>query len=407
MIKRFKVSNFKSIIDIDLNFDYGERCPNKSQIPENTILYHQQRANNKLNRIIPIASFFGANASGKTNIVDAIFEFKKLITKDLEYCQYNPYRLKPMNDNFTTFELELLVGKKDCIYTINYNQEEIIGEKFVVNGKLIFEAINGKISQQELKKQFENSCMKDTKQNIPFLRILAKNYQNQIKEATSFFDFVCNKIEIFYTNKFPNYISIDAGGFNEIIDLLKRLDLNIQKAEYQRFPEINTEQIFDGHLKFGFRGRRDDEVKTYHKDTNGELRKFDLEEESLGTRILFSLLGFWLKALKEGQIVFFDELERSLHPLLLKALISTFKNKQYNKNNAQLIFTTHCIDMLEYDSTNLYTGLRKTDIFIVDNKLTQGTSIKRLNEFQDVRNVNDFRKKYLDNYYGGIPHCFL
>ena len=216
---------------------------------------------------------------------------------------FNPYRLNDLENKNTIFELELIFDKKDCIYTIEYNEEQIVREKFVVNNKTIFETENGKIiNNKELEEKFKLSCINNNKQNITFLKILSQNYQNFIKEATNFYNFVVRKIKIFYTNQFPNSVSIKQGGFEEIINCLYKLDNKIVKAEYTEEQEI-IDRIEKENVKIEF--KKDNEVKTFHKNINGDLIEFNLKEESLGTRTLFSLLGFWLKALKEGEVIFF------------------------------------------------------------------------------------------------------
>ena len=397
MIKRFKIHNFKSIIDIDLDFSYNERKPNGYNPKENEEIYYHQ-ANSK-NKLIPVGAFFGANASGKTNILNAISALQQILVFN-NIKLFNQYRLNDIENKNTIFELELIIDKKDCIYTIEYNEEQIVREKFVVNNKTIFEIKNGKINNKELEEKFKLSCINNNKQNITFLKILSQNYQNFIKEATNFYNFVVRKIKIFYTNQFPNSVSIEQCGFEEIIDILCKLDNKIVKAEYIKHDEEELiNKIENKIFKFEVHKKKDDEVKTFHKNTNGDEIEFNLTEESFGTRTLFSLLGFWLKALKEGEVIFFDEIEKSLHPLLVKSLIKMFKTTQYNSQKSQLFFTTHCIEIMN--------ELRKTEIYIFNNTTKTGTTIQRLNKIEGVRNITDFSKQYMNGEYGGIPYITL
>jgi len=114
------------------------------------------------------------------------------------------------------------------------------------------------------------------------------------------------------------------------------------------------------------------------------------------------LVGAFLYALKTGGVIFVDELDRSLHPLLMRELVMLFKKRIYNPNGAQLVFTTHNTDILD-DSI-----LRLSEIALVRKNLHNGTMIRRLvdlkNEGEDIRNVTNFRKQYLEGYYSGIPH---
>jgi len=78
-----------------------------------------------------------------------------------------------------------------------------------------------------------------------------------------------------------------------------------------------------------------------------------------------------------------------------------FKDKRYNTTNAQLIFTTHNTDIMEYAS------MRVSEIGIVKKTLKKGTTFARLSDFTGVRNVTNFRKQYLDGLYGGTPFPYI
>ena len=96
-----------------------------------------------------------------------------------------------------------------------------------------------------------------------------------------------------------------------------------------------------------------------------------------------------------------DELEKSLHPLILTEIIRLFKDKRYNTNNAHLIFTAHNSDILDEDL------LRVSEIAIVKKTLEKGTTLCRVAEFGGVRNVSNFRKQYLQGSFSGIPHPYI
>jgi AAA15 family ATPase/GTPase len=100
-----------------------------------------------------------------------------------------------------------------------------------------------------------------------------------------------------------------------------------------------------------------------------------------------------------------DELECSLHPLLMREIVLLFKRRSYNPKGAQLIFTTHNTDILD-DSI-----LRLSEIILVRKTLANGTLVRRLvearNEGEDIRNVTNFRKQYLAGFYSGVPHPAL
>ena len=109
-----------------------------------------------------------------------------------------------------------------------------------------------------------------------------------------------------------------------------------------------------------------------------------------------------LFALKTGSVLLVDELECSLHPLLMREIVMLFKKRSHNPKGAQLIFTTHNTDILD-DSI-----LRLSEIALVRKTSANGTLVRRLvdakREGEDIRNVTNFRKQYLAGFYAGIPH---
>ena len=148
------------------------------------------------------------------------------------------------------------------------------------------------------------------------------------------------------------------------------------------------------------------QIVTHHLDVNGKQAIFDfIKHESAGTQRVAGLVGLMLYALETGGVVLVDELECSLHPLLMRELVLMFKKRRTNPKGAQLVITTHNTDILD-DST-----LRLSEIALVRKTVANGTIIRRLtdikNDGEDIRNVTNFRKQYLAGFYSAIPHPAL
>ena len=113
------------------------------------------------------------------------------------------------------------------------------------------------------------------------------------------------------------------------------------------------------------------QINTVHKKKNGDEMILSFEEESNGTKkIILSL--FWIvKSLKEGLCLIIDEIDSTLHPEILAFIITLFKDPEYNRNNAKLIFTSHNVDIFDY--------LNKENIVIVE-KINGMSSLKHLKE---------------------------
>jgi len=135
------------------------------------------------------------------------------------------------------------------------------------------------------------------------------------------------------------------------------------------------------------------------KCENGENYGFALrlEGESKGTQRFFARIGPWIDALEKGGVLFVDEIEASMHPLLTKRLVEMMQNPGINTNHAQLIFTTHDVMLLDL------TLLRRDQIWFTDkDPKTLATELFSLWDFS-VRKGENIRKGYLQGRYGAIP----
>ena len=140
-----------------------------------------------------------------------------------------------------------------------------------------------------------------------------------------------------------------------------------------------------------------DEITFYHPSATGDFNDLKLSEESLGTQLLFGILGVVLFALKNGSVLIVDELDSSLHPLIVKELVRLFKDKSINTKRAQLIFSLHDTSILEDEL------MRISEAVFVSNSLEEGTKLARLSEFEGVTNADNFRKLYTEGRLGAVP----
>ena len=122
----------------------------------------------------------------------------------------------------------------------------------------------------------------------------------------------------------------------------------------------------------------------------------DFEEESNGTQILFRAAGAWLNVFKNGEVLLFDELDTSLHPLLSRYLIQRFHSDATNPNNAQLIFSTHNITHLDQKY------FRRDQIWFVEKGMDLGSKLYPLTDFSP-RNDERLQSWYMRGRYGALP----
>ena len=208
--------------------------------------------------------------------------------------------------------------------------------------------------------------------------------------------------------------------FNEQSPLLPQFSVQMlkQKVEHQAICnflrtadisiadiEVATKQAMVHKIRFNLTtGKREeeaseqavDEVKFHHITKYGKV-VFDLMDESSGTRNLFFLAGPILNILSKGVTLFVDELDTSLHTLLVQALIRLFHQPEANSGDAQLVFTTHDTSLL--DSYGLF---RRDQIWFIEKKLDQSSSLYPLIEFSPRKN-EALERSYLQGRYGAVP----
>ena len=405
MLSLFKIHNFKSILDLTLDFSYNEgRAPNNWDSMEKFPFLYLDKNDTK-NRFIPTLALFGANASGKSNIIEAISVLGNFLSLfnpyifDLSNLFY-PNKLNPKFDT-SSFELHFFVNKEKYEYFIEYNDKQIFVEKLIKNNKTVFfidkdnfeldNSITGTYDKKTFKDFFDIQLCKNKEQIKPFLLYTSKQFSG-IEILSDVFKVLDNILVVKTTDFLQKTKLIDkVDSISEILSIIKKFDfdiLDIVKKNFQEGTQFNEKE------------GKTYEIKTIHKDVYDRNIEMDLrQEESLGTNILFDLIKWILRILKRGGIIFVDELDKSLHPLILIKIIEMFKDKDYNKNNAQLVFTSHCTDILEDEV------LKRCEVAIVNKNLEKGTSIKRVSELGDI--TYNIRKDYLAGFLRGIPYPYI
>lgn len=428
MIKSFTVQNFKSILDLTLDFSYSEgKAPNGYEEMETLPFLELVKNKKKPIRLVPCMALYGANAAGKSNIIYALYTLKTIIYNGIEIL-YTPNKLNYKYET-TTFILEIYIKNILYKYELQYNNTTILKEILLVDNKKIYSINNGILEAKKiitttydtkkLKEIYQVECCNaDKMQQKTFLHIIAKNYAGLNKFIYDFAAYINLNVTILGHPDFPVIAGLDMlekycgqdkqQAFNNIVNILRKFDFDITKMKFEE--ELIAENIRDGLNKQNINGElfvRDNKLYTnkiysYHKDINNNEVEFDFrKEESLGTNILAGLLGPILATLHLGSVLCIDELERSIHPLVLREIIKMFKSKRYNKNNAQLIFTAHNTDILDDDI------LRVSEICFTSKNIEDGTVIRKASSFKGIRNVNNFRKKYLHGEFAAIPYPYI
>lgn len=180
----------------------------------------------------------------------------------------------------------------------------------------------------------------------------------------------------------------------KIVSLIAAADTGISSFSVESRQARHVSFTFSG----GTREIRDSELlmpKFGHK-AEGRLYEFEHSEESAGTQILFGLAGPLLDILEKGRLLIVDELDRSLHPLLVHKIVQMFNDPDLNQNGAQLVFSTNDVSLLDGNK------LRRDQIWFTEKDNDQVSHLFSLSDFSP-RKGEALEKGYLGGRYGGIP----
>ena len=430
MITKFAIKNFRSIVNLVLDMTYGEkRAPNGYQDMVRMPFLESYVGGP---RCVPCMALWGANAAGKSNVIKALSTLRNILSPRGEGVvgNYDGNLIVPCGVN-TTFELTFVAENRLLCYELTYGLKGIARERLTSDGKLVFhlegttynlaKLVSAGYGLDRLQNIIEVECMrsKDAGQIRPLLSVLGFRYHGLNRDIAAAFGFFARMDvwgDLNVQTVFPlavDILSEEAGISKEkatekIVSIVRKLDVDILDITMAENPHKDERRmdLYDFKTGHDGSGEYDVVIHSRHKDINGEDVYFRfMKHESEGTKRLATLVGFMLAALEKGAIVCIDEFDWALHPLVVREMISMFMRKDMNPKGAQLIFTTHMTDLLE-DGV-----LRMSEVCLVSKNLHVGTKARRLvdikNSGEEIRNVTNFRKQYLDGYYQAIPHPAL
>ncbi len=385
--------------------------------------------------LLPIAAIYGGNASGKTNLFKALSFAKNLIVKGTQLeakIPVEPFRLDPACLQAPTrLSFELLAGNKCYEFGFSVTSEKVVEEWLIeirkTTEKQLFFRKEDRIEfARELKKdQFLQFAFQGTRDNQLFLTNAVHQKVETFKPIYKWFrdklvliapDSRFGPLEIVLQKDHPlsqlmsqtlsqldTGISRLGGDYCELEDLpngLNRLlkDLNEGDSADIRI-EPSDERIVitkkDGQLK----ARK---LVSFHNDNHGQEVRFEINQESDGTRRAIDLLPAFLDLIADPSKVYaIDELDRSLHSLLSQSLIKNYLGSVGKDSRSQLLFTTH--DVLLMDQKIF----RRDEMWVTERDLAGCASLIAFSDYKDIRSDKDIRKSYLQGRIGGIPRILL
>ena len=408
MIVDFTIRNFRSFRDeqmLSMNVE-GAR----TRHPANFSLLEDERL-----AVLRSAGIFGANASGKTNVLRALAALQWIIVSSAgrkasqSIPAYEPFRLSPAHVKLpVAFEIEFVVPTGARYrYEVEFNRQRIIEERLI------------SFARRSPASIFERGAM-DTWETIKFggtfkggTRKFAffdnAAYLSRAGNDASSPDFIREIYRYFESLRYiPAGSSIfsrealnDKTMMHAVSELLCLADTGVGKITIEekdlpkdiRFPENMPEELKEAIL-----AQNRMVPKFWMNSGSNEAVPFEEDDMSNGTNRLFELLPTILTALEEGSVLAIDEIDAALHTDLVNLILQLFHDDEVNTKGAQLIFSTHDTNVLDA------TYMRRDQIWFVS-KEDGVSSLKCLGEYDKkyVRQDSPFEIFYRDGRLGALP----
>jgi len=377
--------------------------------------------------LLTSAAIYGANASGKSNLVEALAFMKYFVinspkeTKPIGGIHVEPFRLHTSTISQPSyFEIVFIEEGKRYRYGFEVTKDRVIAEwlYFVPSTReaRLFEREGDNITVGAYLKG-GRKLTAQTRPNALFLSTAAQFNQEMAQKLVAWFRQIgiISGIEDMGMMPFTLHQLVDGEHSQAIRELICRLDLGISDLHVEKIPVTGESHLPDGmpeDVRQAFitilnAGRDGDAerlvVHTSHTiyDADGNAvgrEQFELSKhESEGTQKLFAMSGPLLDTLADGDILIVDEMDARLHPLLTREIVTLFNNKVTNPHGAQLIFNTQDTNLLD---NNLF---RRDQIWFIEKDQQGASHLYSLAEFK-VRNDKDYERGYIQGRYGAIPY---
>ena len=424
MLLEFSVSNFRSILSRQT---LSLAASSSSELAQT----HVFDPGEKLAPVVRSAVIYGANAAGKSNLLQAAQFAQSVVlgsasqTQEGQRIAVVPFAFaQGAKDKPTEFEFVFVENAVRYHYGFALTQERVVKEWLVAYPK-------GK-PQRWFERDFEvdkynwtlgtnlrgeksqrNTWRDSTRANALFLSTAVQLNNEQLRPVFSWFQ---GKLGVVTINNSMNMalsmeLLNDPSRNGMLNQFIRAADIGIEKLEFREEriigaagPVININvmpgghQILPGFMPNPLPAPKFGRVMANHKQTDSDdVTQLDLfADESEGTKKIFEFAGGWIKALHDGATLFVDELDRSLHPLMTRFLVQLFHDEKRNAKGAQLVFTTH-------DTTLLDNALfRRDQIWFVEKDKQASTHLYPLLEYSP-RKDEALERGYLKGRYGAIP----
>ncbi|NOX67378.1 MAG: ATP-binding protein [Chlorobi bacterium] len=416
MLIEFRVKNFRSIRKeqvLSLVKSTGEDL-------ESTNWFQAPDPNNisLLNSVV----IYGANASGKSNIILALKAMERIVINSARKTQrgdelpVTPFLFSSKTAKAPTeFEASFIKNNIRYQYGFTASKEIIFNEWLIAYPKgrpqKWFTRTYQKKSKEykwELGSSFTGKKQYLVDATRPNALFLSTAIQLNNKQLQPIYDWFRYTSRISSTGGWgPSFTASECEENKktkeEVLRFLKAADLGISdiSIKAEKFDptllDSNLPQVMIDEMIEEFKDKEIFEIKSTHKTAEGKNIQLNFKEESDGTKKVFAFAGPLLDSLKNGYVMIIDELHDNLHPKIVEYLVKLFHNPRTNPNNAQLIFTTHETSILNQEI------FRRDQIWFCEKNEEQSTDLFPLTDFSPRKGRDNLELAYLAGRYGAIP----
>jgi AAA15 family ATPase/GTPase len=407
MLLRFGVSNYRSISD------YQELLLAASPIKEHQV--YVISVNGLDSKILPAIGIYGANASGKSNVLQAFAFMRLMLLKSHANGSATggiariPFQLDPeVLKQPSHFDCDVLIDNVRYHYGFVVDDDRVREEwLYAYPSKHRQVWFHRKYNEEpsfyfgKFLKGKNKTIEALTRDNSLFLSAAAQNNHKQLSKIYRYFE----ENYFFRLNAEHGFEHLETAYLDKgmiktrIIEFLKRADTGIVEAQVEKREGTVTDKSIIENIRTALGSENasvNDTLRFGHQSLGFNSIFLKLGDESRGTLQLLTLLGPLFEALESGKVIIIDELDTSLHSLLSLQLLKLFNSPSSNKGGAQLIFTTHDTNLLGGE------GLLCSQIWLTEKDKKGATHLYPLTDIR-TRHTDNFETGYLQGYFGGIP----
>ncbi|MDE6337953.1 MAG: ATP-binding protein [Muribaculaceae bacterium] len=356
-------------------------------------------------QLLPVAVIYGANSSGKSNVLKAMKAMRDVLLNSVklnpkERMDTDPFCLDTTSsEEPTSFEIQFTIGNSKFRYGFDYVADAILTEWLYEKriGEREFELFLRSGNEFKISKtRFSEGMGKQdsTPGNRLFVSLVAQLNGKLSQMILDWFynmEYMSGMDGNGYAGKTLEMLYLNKEGADEIKRFFNESNLGFNNLNIEQSAREKKIKSESAHNIYGPDGKLIG-IKNFPTD----------KMESEGTKKIIEITGPIIDAILSGKTLIVDELDAKLHPFLTRKIIGLFMDQSINQNGAQLVFATHDTNLLNI------RFLRRDQIWFTEKDATENTELYSLVEFRDdsgnkVRNDRNIEKDYINGRYGAIP----